>query len=92
MSDHHRNTRAWRRHDVARLRDVRARHNQMRWRCFESQESRQRVVGMLVHTAKACSCAMCGNPRRFFKDGLVLAEKRHLDRARDGWEECSSEF
>jgi hypothetical protein len=90
MSNHHRNTRAWRRHDTARLRNARAGHYQMRWRCFETPESRQRVLGMLVHTAKACSCPMCGNPRRFFNNALTLAEKRHLDEAKAGWDELAS--
>lgn len=91
MSTHHRNTRAWRRHDTDRLRTVRAHYTHMMWRHFETPEDRRRVVGMLVHTAKACSCAMCGNPRRFFNDKLTLAEKRHLAKGRDGWKELSFE-
>jgi hypothetical protein len=36
-----------------------------------------------VHSAK-CSCWMCGNPRRYSKDGLTLQEKRHALRMQDG--------
>jgi len=34
-----------------------------------------RAIGRLAHTRTPCSCAMCGNPRRFFKEP-TLKERR----------------
>ncbi len=88
MSVHHRNTRAWRRHDAARIRTVRSRYQQVARRTFDSEtadQDRAYLLGVLLHTARACSCAMCGNPRRYDKDRLTLAEKRSQQTSQDGW-------
>jgi len=31
-----------------------------------------------IKTRKVCSCWMCGNPRRFFKDKTTIQEKKNL--------------
>lgn len=92
MSHHYRSTRAWRRHDIARLKSVRANHLSMRWRAFSLDDPKAYDVclGRLVTTAAPCSCWMCGNPRRSFKDRLTLAEKKARDSHRAGladWQE-----
>lgn len=35
-------------------------------------------IGRLVRTPSACSCWMCGNPRKFFGE-LTVQEKKFLD-------------
>jgi hypothetical protein len=35
-------------------------------------------VGKLVHTPANCSCEMCGNPRKFFKQ-RTIQEKKQLE-------------
>lgn len=38
--------------------------------------SSARKLGMVVSTAAPCSCAMCGNPRKYF--GELTAQERRL--------------
>lgn len=59
--------RAIRRHHVQRLKNNRKHY----WYGSNSQ----RLLGILVHTAKICSCYICGNPRKFFKE-KTIQEKR----------------
>ena len=35
-----------------------------------------KVIGKIANTPCPCSCEMCGNPRRRFKDKLTMQEKR----------------
>lgn len=41
-----------------------------------------KVIGKLANTPCPCSCEMCGNPRRHFKDKLTIQEKRENEGAR----------
>jgi len=34
-----------------------------------------RSVGLKSHTPKRCSCAMCGNPRKYFKEQTMQERK-----------------
>jgi len=67
--------RALRRHHLARIR-VHRRHLQChRWKFEQDSPPHPRVLGRIGNTGSACSCWMCGNPR---KEGLLtLAERRH---------------
>lgn len=33
-----------------------------------SEDNKNRTLGMLRYTHKRCSCWMCGNPRKYFKE------------------------
>lgn len=57
-----------RRHHVARLRKKREFYW---WRGTKTP----RQIGILLHTPAACSCWMCGNPRR---RGFVTVQERKL--------------
>lgn len=62
-------SRAQRRHDDARLKHNRSRHQLVR-SALESprgttERERSRVLGKHLACAALCSCAMCGNPRKF---------------------------
>jgi len=62
--------RAVRRHHNERLRAKRSKYNTV---ALDATEKR---VGKALHTACACSCWMCGNPRRHFGERTVQ-EKRN---------------
>ena len=89
MSHHHRSTRAWRRHDRARLKAVRARYWSMFNRDAKDSLNYRICLGKVVNTAAQCSCFACGNPRRRFKDRLTLGEKKAIHQGADGWREWS---
>jgi len=44
---------------------------------IEFEKSHPARKGILANTPKPCSCHMCGNPRKFFKEKTVQ-EKRYL--------------
>lgn len=54
------NKRAVRRSHIKRLRTNRKSY----WSNWGLTE---RFLGMLTHTAKICSCWMCGNPRKYYR-------------------------
>ncbi len=58
-------SRALRRHHVARLKKAR--------RYFHGQDLAEHPgrLGKAVHTAAACSCYMCGNPRKYFGERTI---------------------
>lgn len=62
-------TRALRRHHVARLKRNR------RFYYGNDLAKKPADLGMTVTTAARCSCAMCGNPRKFFLE-LTMQERR----------------
>jgi hypothetical protein len=78
--------RALRRHHVARLKKAR----RLDFGVPPSDQDDPRRIGRHVTTPAACSCWMCGNPRRFFKDKTVqekiwdgkLREEREDDTGR----------
>ena len=76
-------SRSYRRHHVARLKSVRGKY-------YEWDVTTPRTLGMLVHTSKLCSCAMCCNERK--TDGITMAERRDLDRMKDGIEEVNERY
>lgn len=43
---------------------------------FWSEDSKLRHQKKVAETRKPCSCWMCGNPRRYFKDKKTMQEKR----------------
>ena len=62
-----------RRHHEWRMKEKYLRHQRTRepeWRCTEPIHA-----GRFAHHGKACSCFMCGNPRKFWGD-LTMQEKR----------------
>lgn len=65
--------RALRRHHVARLKAARRFH----WGRDIHHDAK--AVGKVVDTPCPCSCWMCGNPRRHFKD-VSQQEQAFIDR------------
>lgn len=64
--------RALRRHHAARLKAVRRFH----WGRDISHDAK--LIGKAIDTPSPCSCWMCGNPRRYFKE-LTRQELRVID-------------
>lgn len=64
--------RAWRRHQRARLKAAR-KHYWNGWRSDPSASSR------LVKTPTPCSCAMCGNPRKYFGEPTLQEQRADQD-------------
>lgn len=64
--------RAQRRHDVERVKAARAQH--MTAQPLDGRPS-DKTIGKLANTAAPCSCAMCGNPRKFHGE-LTMQERR----------------
>lgn len=56
-------TRALRRHHLARLKAKRLGYYGGYIKALPPAEQ-QRHLGILAHTARRCSCPLCGNPRR----------------------------
>ncbi|HET8700434.1 MAG TPA: hypothetical protein VFL97_02065 [Nitrococcus sp.] len=75
--------RALRRHHVARLKRNRFDYYGGYIRRLSKKEQ-ERHLGILSHTARLCSCPMCGNPRRYWKE-TTMAERRLADWARAEW-------
>ena len=68
-------TRSYRRHHLQRLQSKRKHY----WCTLKGIINDKRKLGFLIGTPHPCSCAMCGNPRRFFKgkDKLTMQERRN---------------
>lgn len=62
--------RAFRRAQIKRVKKARKVYFTYSWNPSPTR------LGKLVHTAKACSCYMCGNPRRYH-DGITVQEIKH---------------
>ncbi len=54
--------RAIRRHHYQRLKRKRIRNN------YWLHNKTNRQLGICINTPKPCSCFMCGNPRKYFKE------------------------
>lgn len=65
--------RAIRRHHSNRLKQNR--------RYYHGQDKAEvpRNLGMVVTTAALCSCAMCGNPRKYFGDRSIQEQRAMQD-------------
>ncbi len=62
---------AWRRHHESRMK------YRVRQYYGGYAKDKPRHVGRIAHARKPCSCWMCGNPRRYFKE-RSLQERRAL--------------
>ena len=69
-----RSKRAIRRKHIARLK--KARRTYYYW---PDHPLDRRQLGMIVNTVPACSCWMCGNPRRHLKELTIQEQKALLD-------------
>ena len=89
MSHHSRSGRAWRRHDRARVKALRASHQRFVWIHQPDMDPQFRAIflGRLVHTASRCACGFCQNPRRFFQE-ITLAERKANARLREELKDC----
>ncbi|MFZ6642382.1 hypothetical protein ACO0LL_21845 [Undibacterium sp. TC4M20W] len=65
-------SRALRRHHAARLKKKR----QYYFYSWKEKLSALRL-GMVLHTPTTCSCYMCGNPRKYFKE-RTMQERRWM--------------
>lgn len=72
---------AWTRHHRARLANKRKGYFVFQYVCPEDSD---RLLGILVSTPKACSCWMCGNPRRYKMKGKTPEEMRADLALKDG--------
>jgi hypothetical protein len=43
-----------------------------------STSNRDVAIGLISHTPAVCSCWMCGNPRKYFKE-VTIQEKKFKD-------------
>ena len=64
-------TNAWRRHqEEKKKRKVVKDYDKWWW-----QDASPRMIGIKAHTPALCSCWMCGNPRKYWKE-KTIQEKR----------------
>lgn len=71
--------RAQRRHEAKRLRNKRKNYHGY---AKNFPDNLNRFLGMVVSTAKSCSCHMCGNPRKFYGNGtaaMTIQEQSDLE-------------
>lgn len=73
--------RATRRHHIARLKKHRASYFVVSW--WDDQYKAKRL-GRIVQYPKMCSCASCGNPRKWDKQERTIRELQHFDIMADG--------
>lgn len=69
--------RALRRHHRQRMKNNRKKY----WTVFPHEESPKRL-GIITTTPCICSCWMCGNPRKYYKNskaGLKISEIRKME-------------
>jgi hypothetical protein len=70
---------AFRRHQTRRIKKRIAQfwHYHLFCDSFSDEKEQKHRLGFLAATPAPCSCAMCGNPRRYEKSSrLTLQEKR----------------
>ncbi len=70
-------SRALRRHNAMRIKNKVKRY----WTCWDPSDTRW--VGILARSKAKCSCWMCGNPRKTFKE-ITFQEKKFLEKCRVG--------
>lgn len=69
--------RALRRHENQRLKNKRSKYYSYTWIEIETEDQKAKRLGIILNTARMCSCWMCGNPRKHFNDD-TLKEKLHV--------------
>jgi len=74
------NKRAQRRHNYSRLKSKRI--HKKYWGRSRAEWTVQQL-GLLTNTPKICSCYMCGNPRKYWKES-PFQEKKLLEKT--DWE------
>lgn len=79
-------SRTLRRHHIARLKNARKKYQTVLW-CKESPYARR--LGMAIQTPKLCSCFMCGNARKWWKQ-RTIPELRDFERFEYDMEEVYS--
>ncbi len=68
-------TRAMRRHHLARLKAKRSAYYGGYIKALPLEEQ-QRHLGILAHTARRCSCPLCGNPRKHWHQATWQEKRR----------------
>ena len=63
-------TKAWRRKQEVRKKKKVVREYYNWWGDWDSKS-----IGLKSHTPCRCSCSMCGNPRKYYKDKTIQEKK-----------------
>ena len=71
-----RQVRAKRRHHVDRLKKKRANYFICYFWLGDGDRQDKKRIGQVAETPKRCSCEMCGNPRKYFKQ-LTVQERKN---------------
>ena len=58
--------------------------NRLDWTQASGPTDDPAIIGAVAHTPAACSCTMCGNPRKHFNQITMQERKADL-----GWEEAA---
>lgn len=74
--------RAQRRHHYQRLKSKRKNYWNHGYNTYETTE--EVLSGKVVDTPKVCSCYMCGNPRKYFKEKTRQEKKFELEYCQSG--------
>ena len=82
-------SRALRRHHIARLKKTRSKYVVYNWWPLD-EHIQARRLGQLTQYPTACSCHMCGNPRKWFKH-RTIHELQDFDRLQDGLKDIDDE-
>lgn len=79
MSNHKRVGKAWRRHDIERLKKTRSKYWDIQYKLSDenglTKEQKIKCIGKYFNNPKPCSCIICGNPRHRWKV-LTRAEQK----------------
>lgn len=84
---HKSSKRAERRHHYQRLKRKRITNNY--WCRYHGDWSKSQL-GISVNTPKPCSCEMCGNPRRHFRES-TLSERKSIHSMKEEIEQVNNE-
>ena len=68
---------------IKRVIDLLIEKNKSKSSASNYNENLEKTKKMSRHTTTLCSCPMCGNPRKFFKE-KTLQEKKINERDKDG--------
>ena len=56
-----------------------------------TEEKRQKHIRKMAETRKPCSCYMCGNPRKHWKD-KTMQEHRFEEKAKADWNKLKEDW